>query len=196
MDDGVGIAVDSSGSAYVVGDTASADFPTKKPFQPLLDGFTDAFVTKLDPSGSSLVYSTYLGGSADENGYAIAVDAEGHAFVGGQTLSFQDFPIKDPVQPGYGGGETDGFVARLNTAGDALDDSSYLGGNSDDVVVGLAVDAVGSVYVTRGNPVDRPPDNTGRFPARLRRQRRWLYHQDRSSHPTCPASSSTPPTTS
>ncbi len=163
LDNGVGIAVDSAGSAYVVGDTASADFPTQKPFQSLLDGFTDAFVTKLNPSGSSLVYSTYLGGSGGETGYAIAVDAGGHVYVGGQTLSFQDFPTKAPVQSGYGGGETDGFVARLNTAGDALDYSTYLGGNSDDVVVGLGVDAVGSVYVVGGTQSTDFPTTPGAF---------------------------------
>ena len=148
VDDGIGIAVDSAGSAYVVGDTLSTNFPTKNPLQPLNGGSTDAFVAKLDPAGSSLVYSTYLGGSNDEDGFAIGVDAGGNAYVGGDTLSSADFPTKNPAQAVYGGGGDDGFVARLNSNGTALDYATFLGGNATEEVDALAVDRTGDVYVT------------------------------------------------
>lgn len=88
-DEGTGIAIDAGGNAYIVGSTASQDFPTTMPvFQPTYGGGNaDAFVTKLDPAGATLVYSTYLGGSNTESGNGIAVDTSGSAYVTGETCS-------------------------------------------------------------------------------------------------------------
>src|SRR5215470_16498427 len=96
-DSGNGIAVDASGNAYVAGKTGSINFPTKNPLQPASGGGDDAFVAKLDPSGSALVYSTYFGGSALDEAHGIAVDTAGNAYVTGQTSS-TNFPTKNPFQ--------------------------------------------------------------------------------------------------
>jgi len=119
------IAVDSAGSAYITGETHSDDFPTANAFQPTLHGVLDAFVTKFSPSGSSLVYSTYLGGSESDHGQGTAVDASGAAFVTGVTLS-ADFPTADPYQP-TPNGAGDVFVTKLSPSGTALVYSTYLG---------------------------------------------------------------------
>jgi hypothetical protein len=112
-DTGGGIAVDSSGNAYVTGDTVSTNFPTMNPFQPANGGGDDAFVTKLNPSGSSLVYSTYLGGSRLDEGHGIAADNSGNAYVIGLTNS-TNLPTVNPLQPANAGG-IDSFVAKINT---------------------------------------------------------------------------------
>jgi hypothetical protein len=144
-DSGYGIAVDSAGNAYVIGRTFSADFPTMNPFQPAYGGSGDAFVSKLNPSGSALVYSTYLGGSKTDEGYGIAVDSAGNAYVTGRTGS--NFPKMKPLQP-YGGGNSDAFVSKLNPTGSALVYSTYLGGSKADQGGGIAVDSAGNAYVT------------------------------------------------
>ena len=124
-DDGYGIAVDSSGNAYVAGYTASTNFPTMNPTAASYGGGTyDAFVAELNPTGSALVYSTYLGGSEDDYGYGIAVDSSGNAYVTGSTGS-TNFPTMNPLQPTYGGGG-DAFVSELNPSGSALVYSTYL----------------------------------------------------------------------
>jgi hypothetical protein len=127
-DVGKGIAVDSSGSAYVTGWTTSTNFPTMNPLQPTYGGDPyDAFVAQLNPTGSALVYSTYLGGSGNDQGLGIAVDSSGNAYVTGLTFS-SDFPLMNPLQPTYGGGYGDAFVSELNPSGTALVYSTYLGG--------------------------------------------------------------------
>ncbi len=149
-DCGNGIAVDVYGNAYVTGLTASTDFPTANPLQPTYHGGQyDAFVAKLNDSGTALVYSTYLGGSSDDHGQDIAVDVSGNAFVTGSTGS-TDFPTANPLQPtnhGSGGGG-DAFVAKLNASGTAFVYSTYLGGSFDDHGEDIAVDVSGNVYVT------------------------------------------------
>jgi hypothetical protein len=152
-----GVAVDSSGSAYVTG-YAAINFPTTPgAFQTSLRGGFDAFVTKLSPSGASLVYSTLLGGSFDDFGYDIALDAGGNAYVTGNTAYRApgpgDFPTLNAFQPAYGGGNEDAFVTKVNATGSALVYSTYLGGGAilnatDDWGEGIAVDAAGSAYVT------------------------------------------------
>jgi hypothetical protein len=147
-DYGYGIAVDSSGNAYVTGGTLSTDFPTKNPLQPTC-GYEDAFVAKINPTGSALVYSTCLGGSGVDIGYSIAVDGSGHAYVTGGTRS-ADFPTKNPLQATYGG-NGNAFVAKINAAGSALVYSTYLGGSGGvygDSGSGIAVDSAGRAYVT------------------------------------------------
>jgi uncharacterized protein (TIGR03437 family) len=170
-DAGDAIAVDSAGNAYVTGYTSSTDFPTVAgSYQTTFGGqtngqnlgpFGDAFVAKLNPTGTALVYSTYLGGSGDERGTAIAVDSKGNAYIGGDTLS-TNFPTKNPYQSsfkGLGGSPPlctscgtlinfgDGFVSELNAAGTALVFSTYLGGALDDSVTAIALDGSGNVYV-------------------------------------------------
>jgi hypothetical protein len=145
-DDGYGIAVDANGNAYVAGYTGSANFPTMNPFQASLGGTEDAFVTKLNAAGNALVYSTYLGGSDQDAGLGIAVDAAGNAYVTGFTNS-TDFPTKNPFQPSLGG-NYDAFVTKLNTAGNAVVYSTYLGGSGVDGGEGIAADANGNAYIT------------------------------------------------
>jgi hypothetical protein len=147
-DSAADIAVDSAGNAYVTGGTSSTDFPTINPLQPSNGGGSaDAFAAKLNPTGSALIYSTYLGGSGDDGGSGIAVDNSGNAYIIGTTGS-TDFPAVNPFQPGYGGGNSDAFVAKLNPAGSALVYSSYLGGSADDWGSAIAVDTSGNTYVT------------------------------------------------
>jgi Beta-propeller repeat len=144
-DRATGIAVDDAGNVYLSGYTFSTNFPTSAPFQAGLAGAPDAFVTKLNPSGSALVYSTFLGGAGTDAAYGIAVDSGGSAYVAGYTGS-TNFPTAAPIQATLRG-STDSFVTKLNAAGSALVYSTFLGGNSDEVGNGIAVDQVGSAYV-------------------------------------------------
>ena len=150
-DFGNGIAVDSAGNAYVTGTTYSTDFPTTPgTFQTKLAGIDDAFVTKINPTGSALLYSTHLGGSTgsfDQEAHGIAVDSAGNASVTGWT-SASDFPTMNPVQVAYGGGAEDAFVTKINATGSALVYSTYLGGSDYDYGLAIAVDKAGNVYVT------------------------------------------------
>ena len=145
-DVGLGIAVDTGGSAYLTGQTGSTNFPTASPLQAAKGGGNDAFIAKLNAAGTALVYSTYLGGSSDDGGYGIAVDTGGSAYLTGITGS-TNFPTASPLQAANGGG-TDAFAAKLNAAGTALVYSTYLGGSNSDVGRGIAVDAGGSAYLT------------------------------------------------
>ncbi len=141
-----GIEVDGSGNAYVAGFTQSSDFPTLNPYQ-TYQGAGDAFVTKLSSFGNSLIYSTYLGGGSEDYGYGIAVDGSGNAFVTGRTHS-TNFPTSNPFQSIHQGGAEDAFVAKLNSPGNSLSYSTYLGGGSEDYGYGIAVDGSGNAYVT------------------------------------------------
>ena len=148
-DEVLAIATDGAGNAYVAGPTTSSAFPTTAgAFQPIRPGGTDTFVTKLDPSGSVLVYSTYIGGSlGSEYTYALKVDNQGHAYVTGSTFSI-DFPttpgVVDPV-PGPAG---DGFVTKLSPSGSSLIYSTFFGGSSSDIPQSIAIDGAGQVSVT------------------------------------------------
>jgi hypothetical protein len=149
-DGAFGIAVDPSGNAYVTGFTGSSDFPTTPGvFQTTLaTGSTNGFVTKLNPTGSALVYSTYLGGNVFDNGERITVDSAGNAYVSGYASS-SDFPTTPGAfQTTLATGSTNGFVTKLNPTASALVYSTYLGGNAFDVAVGIAVDSSGDAYVT------------------------------------------------
>ena len=172
------IAVDAGGNAYVTGKTASSDFPTRggcnpilggplqQCFDPLQDqrkGASDAFVTKVRPSGA-LAWSTYLGGGVEvsdgEAGNAIAVrtltrrdgSTDTEAYVAGETTA-ADFPVANAFQNVHAGGSNDAFVARLSSAGSALIYSTFLGGAAEtypypnEAATGIAVGADGSAYV-------------------------------------------------
>ena len=166
------IAVDANGSAYLTGGTRSADFPiTAGAFQATLPGPSAAFVTKLDPAGSTLVYSTYLGGSSasGESASRIAVDGDGNAYVVGSTSS-NDFPTAAAFQPSLAGGSRFGafnaFVTKFNPTGSTLVFSTYLGGTSDragDSASGIAVDAGGNAYVTGYTTSTNFPTTPGAF---------------------------------
>ena len=143
-DRGINIAVDAAGHAYVTGETFSRNFPLVSPYQATFGGVTDVFVTKLSAAGSLLLYSTYLGGTGNDNGSGIAVDAAGQAYVTGVTAS-RDFPTVNPVQAF--GGVRDAFVTKLSAAGSLLY-STYLGGNTIEEGSGIAVDTAGQAYVT------------------------------------------------
>jgi hypothetical protein len=165
-DAGAGIAVDAQGQAYVTGSTYSSDFPLANslPTGNSLRGDSDAFVAKLTAAGDALVYSTYLGGGTpgtagginsntgsidDDWGSAIAVDAQGHAYVTGYTAS-SGFPLVNPLASPANAlrGGSDAFVAKLSSAGNALVYSTYLGGSDSDWGFGVAVDGQGQAYVT------------------------------------------------
>jgi hypothetical protein len=146
---GYGIAVDGAGDAYVTGFTYSADFPTTPgAFDTSFNGVLDAFVTKLNPTGTALAYSTYLGGSSDDYGRGIAIDGAGNAYVTGPTGSF-DFPTTaGAFDTSYNGDVLDAFVTKLNPTGTALLYSTYLGGSGRDASGGIALDGAGNAYVT------------------------------------------------
>jgi hypothetical protein len=167
QDDGKGIAVDGSGSAYVTGLAQSADYPTTAgAFDTSFNGATDAFVTKLNSAGSELDYSTFLGGTNFDDGSDIAV-REGRAFVTGQTQS-ADYPTTaGAFDTSFNGGSTDVFVTKLNASGSALDYSTFLGGTGGmrkrDEGRGIAVDGGGSAYVTGLTQLADYPTPPGAF---------------------------------
>ena len=150
-DEGNGIAVDVAGNAYVTGLTESLDFSgtAGSRIQSMIGGSFDAFVTKLNASGTAILYATYLGGSNSDRGFGIAVDPKGQAYVTGETGS-PAFPgtVGSPVQSTYGGGDRDAFVTKINATGRAILYATYLGGNGGDRGFGIAVDAAGNAYVT------------------------------------------------
>jgi hypothetical protein len=156
------IVVDKAGNTFVSGYTTSTNFPTMNALQPTIHGSWDAYVTKLNPTGSALVYSTYLGGSSADVGNGIAVDSAGNAYVTGYTTS-DDFPTANALQPTYGGAYADAFVAKFNPAGSALVYSTYLGGTGADEGYGIALDAAGNVYVTGVTGSTNFPTTPGAF---------------------------------
>jgi hypothetical protein len=169
-DSGFGIAVDATG-AYVTGSTAppppsqegdpreSNDFPTTPGAFDTSGDETDAFVTKLGPNGSALVYSTYVGGADADAGQAVAVDTAGNAYVTGYTFSI-DFPKTPGAYDENSNGNSDAFVTKLNASGTAQIYSTYLGGMGPDEGRGVAVGGNGSVYVTGATASSNFPAET------------------------------------
>jgi len=144
-DEARGVALGTDGTAYVVGSTNSTNFPAVAAFQSASGGAADAFVTKVNSSGTGFVYSTYLGGSGSESGRGIAVRA-GNAYVAGLTTS-PNFPVVNPIMPPPTAG-TDAFVTKFNVSGSAAEFSTCLGGSGTDQGLSVGVDAPGDVYVT------------------------------------------------
>ena len=141
------VAVDAAGDAYVTGYTSSSDYSTTfGTYDASHNGNADVFVTKLDAAGSALIYSTFLGGSGDDFGQAIAVDAAGAAYVTGFTYS-TDFPTPPGAFDSTHAGSADVFVTKLDAAGATLAYSTFLGGANDDIGRGIAVDAAGDAFV-------------------------------------------------
>lgn len=170
-----GIAVDATGNAYVVGYTQSTDFPvTAGAFDRTgsVNNSLDAFVAKINPSGTAFVYATYIGGSNFDWGRAIAIDAAGNAYIAGQTQS-SDFPVTGKAFqkslahlncPRCSIDNYDAFVAKLNPSGSALVYSTYLGGASSiDDALGIAIDAAGNAYVTGETSSPDFPTTAGAF---------------------------------
>jgi hypothetical protein len=145
-DQGNAIAIDAAGSAYITGQTNSADLFVLNGIQPKLSGSMDGFVMKLDPTGTAVVYSTYFGGSASDEGHSIAVDAGGNTYITGYTTS-SDFPIVNGFQRARAGGQ-DAYVLKLNSTGSAIVFSTFVGGSGDDRGFGITIDAGNNVYVT------------------------------------------------
>jgi len=146
------IAVDTQGNAYVTGQTDSGDFPTVNALQPVFGSDQtqdDAFVAKLNADATALVYSTYLGGSKEDRGQGIDVDAENNVYVVGKTTS-SDFPVSNALQPDFTGPDSfgDAFVSRISADGASLVYSTFLGGSDNvDEAFGVAVDAAQQAHI-------------------------------------------------
>jgi hypothetical protein len=139
-----GVAVDSSRNVYVTGQTSSTNFPVMAPLQPHLSGTRDAFVTKLNPAGNALIYSTYLGGSGVDVGNAISLDSANEAVIGGDTTS-TNLPASTGTFQARLGGSQDAFVAKLSAAGNSLVFLTYFGGSGTDHCTALFVAAQGGI---------------------------------------------------
>ncbi len=157
-----GIAIDASGAAYIAGSTNSTDFPTTPgSFQSKIpnSGLSAGFVTKINGSGTVIIYSTYLGGTGGDSNYSIAVDSLGDAYVTGWTLS-TDFPVTPGAFQTLLPGSSNAFVSKFNSAGTALSYSSFLGGSDFDEGDAIAVDDAGNAYVSgRTGSADFPLAN-------------------------------------
>lgn len=151
-DHGNSIAVGADGSAYVTGlvDSADSTFPVLAGPDPTYNGgIGDVFVAKLNPSGTALVYSGFIGGSGVEQGFDIAVDRLGNAYITGYTDSTAaSFPVVGGPSLTYGGGLSDAFIAKVNASGTALLYSGYIGGNDEDLGTAIALDDDGNAYIT------------------------------------------------
>jgi hypothetical protein len=150
-DTALGVAVDQAGNAYLTGSTYSsqASFPvTVGPDSTFNGGSTDAFIAKVNPTGTALLYAGFLGGSGNERGEAIAVDAAGCAYITGYTTSTQaTFPVLAGPDTTYNGGSMDAFVAKINPTGATLLYAGYVGGAASDDGTGIAVDPAGNAYI-------------------------------------------------
>ena len=146
------VAVDGAGNTYVAGYTYSVDFPITNAFQSMLAGVDDVFVAKINPGGTRLVYSTFLGGLASDEAAGIAVDANGNAFITGYTLSY-GFPVTSNAQQIAQGATISGlstydaFLSELGPFGTNLVYSTYLGGSDNDFGYRVRLDSTGNVYV-------------------------------------------------
>ncbi len=150
FDEGGAIAVNSAGNAYLAGRTESTDFPLQNPYQNTNHlGFYDLFVTELSADGSSLAFSTFLGGSGDDGAYGIALDAEDNIYITGGTKSL-DFPIVDAFQSALNAPGYDAFVVKLSNDGSELIYGTFIGGPGAEWGNDIAIDAHGNVYVLGG----------------------------------------------
>jgi hypothetical protein len=139
------LAVDPAGSLYAAGWTEAIDFPVSNAIQAVNRGGVDAFVFKLNPTGSTLLYATYIGGRGDDRATGIAVDSAGQIYIAGSTAS-ADFPLVSSIRPALGG-TRDAFAVKLNAIGNLMVYSTFLGGSGYDAATAIAVDAAGNAYV-------------------------------------------------
>jgi len=164
-DEGTGVAVDSSGNAYISGKTESANYPTTPgAFDTSYNGspYQDAVLSKIDSSGATLVYSTYLGGSQDDAGYGLDVDSGGSAYVTGETGS-SNFPVTAGAYDTTKNSAKDVFAAKLNPAGTDLLYSTYIGGSQDETGFGLAVDGSGNALIIGATTSSNFPTTAGAY---------------------------------
>ena len=140
------IAVDINGLAYIAGYTTSTNFPIVSAAQTSNHGGKDAFILKLNAAGSALTYSTYLGGTLDDQANGVAVDTNGNIYVAGASAS-STFPVTAAYQGTYGGGASDAFVAKLTPAG-VITYATFLGGSGTDSANAITVDSAGDAVVT------------------------------------------------
>jgi hypothetical protein len=146
-DSAAALAIDATGSVYITGSTGSTDLSsTPGAISKALKSANDAFVAKINPAGSTLVYSTYLGGSLEDDAYAIAVDATGNAYVAGSTVS-QDFPVTAGSFQTRHGTAPVAFIAKVNPSGTGLGYSTLLGGTFGESANAIAIDGTGAAYV-------------------------------------------------
>jgi hypothetical protein len=147
-DKGYGIAADAFGNAYIIGQTNSSNYDTTSgAFQTVGGGDYDAFVSKINSTGTNLIYSSYIGGSNDDIGYSIAIDGSGNAYITGETRS-TNFPSTTGAFQTANAGSYDVFVTKLNSTGSALIYSTYIGGSNVDQAYGIAIDGSGNAYIT------------------------------------------------
>lgn len=166
VDQAEDIVLGPSGEIYLIGKTESSDFPTVDPYQGELNGpayqYSDAFITRLSADGSQILYSTYLGGTNDDEGQSIAVGTGGEIYIAGDTKS-SDFPLQSPLQAFFAGGERDIFVSRLSPDGSVLQFSTYLGGEDWDQLGRLALDASGDPVIAGTTRSIAYPTTPGAF---------------------------------
>jgi uncharacterized repeat protein (TIGR01451 family) len=164
-DSGSSLTRDTAGNIYVAGSTNSTNFPTVGPAYSTNKGLTDIFVTKINSSGTSIIYSTYIGGSGIDRASSIAVDSNGNAYVVGRVGNTStDFPTTPgSLAATYRGGDFDGIVFKLNAQGNGLVYSTFLGGEENDSTEGVAVDAAGIAYVTGGTKSNGFPATVSAF---------------------------------
>ena len=161
------LCVDDAGNIYVVGSTTSADFPTTPgAYDTTFNGSEDVFVAKLNATGDTLLYSTFIGGANDDSPRersAIVLDEAGSLYIAGRTAS-SDFPTTSgSYAPTFGGGGSDGFITKLSADGSALVYSTFLGGSADELCSSLAVNAAGEVYVGGNTDSIDFPTTSGAF---------------------------------
>lgn len=142
--------IDSSNNVIIAGYTNSKDFPTtKNAWKKQLGGEADAFVAKISSNGSSLIYSTYLGGSGYDDIFDIAIDKNGNVYAVGLTDSPQDFPrTLDAIQKTFGGGDDDMYLSTLDSSGSSILYSTFFGGNGFDEAYAIALDQTGKIFIT------------------------------------------------
>jgi hypothetical protein len=149
-DEGQGIAIDTAGNAYIVGNTSSSNFPWVSAFQATLRGPQDAFVTKLNAGGTALLFSTNLGGNSDDTGQGIALDSSNSVYVTGSTAALngvESFPVTGGTAQSTPGGGGDAYVTKFNTAGTRLW-STYVGGGGPEQGASIAVTGTGAASIT------------------------------------------------
>ena len=162
-DIGAEIDIDAAGAAYVIGGTSSKAFPTTpNAFDTSYNGRDDTFIAKLDSTGSSLVYASFLGGSKSEGAGDLTVDLVGNVYIVGATES-PDFPTTTGAFDGTYNGDYDGYVTKINPAGTALVYSTYLGGEDGEGCCGILVDSQGAAYVGGSTPSDDFPTTPGAY---------------------------------
>ncbi|MBV6495881.1 MAG: hypothetical protein DCC44_05175 [Acidobacteria bacterium] len=164
---GIDLFVDGSGSAYIAGSTTSADFPTTAgAYDPSHNGYSDVFVTKLNTTGSTLTYSTFIGDVGDDYGWGVAVDTAGNAYLTGSTNSANLATTPGAYDTTFNGGQ-DVFVTKLNATGSAQVYSTFVGGSGTDSGHRIAIDSAGNAYVTgetQDDTTDYPTTSGAPYP--------------------------------